>query len=156
MGAPATGGVAQDAMLELISFEIAGQTFCFDIRAVREIRGWTPATPVPQAPGYVIGLINLRGAIMPVVDLRARLGLGKTSPSSRHVIVVIDDGSRVAGLLVDGVEETFRVEPTSAQAPPDLGIADIDQFVDGVIPSQDRLISRLVVGRLLPDLAQAA
>jgi purine-binding chemotaxis protein CheW len=145
-----------EARLELISFEIAEQTFCIDIRAVREIRGWTPATPVPQAPAYVQGLINLRGAVMPVIDLRARLGLGETQPTSRHVIVVIDDGERDAGLLVDGVEETFQIDASVPQAPPELGTATTDRFVDAIIPTGDRLISRLVVGHLLPEPAMAA
>lgn len=146
----------EDAQLELISFEIAEQTFCIDIRAVREIRGWAPATPVPLAPDYVRGLINLRGAVMPVIDLRARLGLGQTAPTSRHVIVVIDDGERVAGLLVDGVEETFQVDASSPQPPPALGIAEAECFVDAIIPTDGRLISRLVVSRLLPEMALAA
>lgn len=66
--------------LELISFCIGEQEFCIDVKTVREIRGWTPATPIPHAPGFLKGVINLRGAIMPVIDLRNRLGLGVTIP----------------------------------------------------------------------------
>lgn len=139
-----------DGMLELISFEIGGQEFCIDVRSVREIRGWTPATPMPQSPGYVLGVINLRGVIMPVLDLRSRLGLGTTEPSSRHVIVVIEQDTRTAGVLVDRVQETFQVAASLLQAPPSMGLQLGDHFVDAIIPLGDRMLSRLVVGALLP------
>src|SRR5215475_15482288 len=90
---------------ELISFRIGAQEFCVDIMAVREIRGWTQATPLPQAPNYVCGVINLRGAVLPIVDLSARLGLGVTQPDVRNVIIVVRIGPRLVGLLVDAVSE---------------------------------------------------
>lgn len=144
-----------EQLLELISFDIAGQAFCIDIRGVREIRGWTPATPMPQTPDYVKGLINLRGAVMPVLDLRSRLGLGVTEPSSRHVIVVVQQGRQIAGLLVDGVEETFRVSLDQLQPPPSLG-PDVGQpFVDAVLPMEGRMLGRLAVSALLPEALAA-
>ena len=145
-------------MLELIAFEIGGQEYCIDVRSVREIRGWTPATPMPQTPDYILGVINLRGAVMPVLDLRRRLGLGKTEPSSRHVIVVIQHGPRMAGVLVDGVQETFQLAASLLQAPPAMDSDSNDQFVDAIIPLEGRMLSRLVVGSLLPleQQAQAA
>lgn len=136
--------------LELISFEIGDQEFCIDIRTVREIRGWTAATPLPQAPDYIRGVINLRGSIMPVLDLRARLGLGITEPSSRHVIVVVQESDRCAGLLVDGVQETFTIDASLPQDPPDLGDDPERRFVDAIIPLDGRMMSRLVVDRLMP------
>ena len=66
---------------ELISFRIGEQEYCVDIMAVREIRGWTPSTPLPQTPGYIRGVINLRGAVLPVMDLAARMGLPPVEPS---------------------------------------------------------------------------
>ncbi len=143
-------GPEKDAMLELISFEIGGQEYCIDVRSVREIRGWTPTTPMPQTPDYILGVINLRGAVMPVLDLRCRLGLGKTEPSSRHVIVVIQHGTRMAGVLVDGVQETFQLAASLLQAPPAMDSDANDQFVDAIIPLEGRMLSRLVVGSLLP------
>ncbi len=144
-------------ILELISFEIAGQEFCIDIRAVREIRGWTPATPLPQTPHYVQGVINLRGAVIPVLDLRERLDLGKTEPSSRHVIVVIQHEDSIAGLVVDGVQETFQVKAELMQPPPAVTSPDATRFVDAILPLEGRMLSRLVVGALMPAFeAQAA
>jgi len=145
-----------DSTLELISFEIADQEFCIDIRTVREIRGWSPATPMPQTPDYIVGVINLRGLVVPVLDLRNRLGLGRTEPSSRHVIVVIQHEGRVAGLLVDGVQETFQVDSTLLQPPPAMGSTATDRFVDAILPLDGRMLSRLVVGSLLPAEGRVA
>ncbi len=144
-------------MLELISFEIGGQEYCIDVRSVREIRGWTPTTPMPQTPDYVLGVINLRGAVMPVLDLRCCLGLGRTEPTSRHVIVVVQHETRMAGMLVDGVQETFQLAASLLQPPPMMGSDANEQFVDAIIPLEGRMLSRLVVGSLLPQaIAQAA
>lgn len=146
-----------DDKIELISFEIADQEFCIDIRAVREIRGWTAAVRMPHTPAYMLGVINLRGLVMPVLDLRARLGLGETVASARHVIVVVQDGTRVAGLLVDSVQETFMVEASLLQEPPCMDSTETDRFVDAIIPLERRMLSRLVVSSLLPrDMPLAA
>ena len=138
------------ATLELISFEIGEQSFCIDVKTVREIRGWTPATPMPHTPDYILGVINLRGAVMPVLDLRNRLGLGITTPTSRHVIVVIQHEARLAGLLVDGVQETFEVQTSLLQPPPMLDYTCGERVVDAILPLEGKMLSRLVVGALLP------
>jgi purine-binding chemotaxis protein CheW len=138
------------ALLELISFEIAGQEFCIDIRRVREIRGWTAATPLPHAPPWVLGVTNLRGAVMPVLDLRRRLGLGVTEPNSRHVVVVVQQDEQIAGLLVDGVQETFQVAHDLMQAPPAMMASGAEPLVDAVLPIDGRMLSRLVMETLLP------
>src|ERR1700684_2210346 len=91
------GGAAR----ELISFRVGAQEFCVDIMAVREIRGWTAATALPQSPTYVRGVINLRGAVLPIVDLAARLGFASADPTARHVIIVTQIGDQLVGLLVD-------------------------------------------------------
>lgn len=147
---------AETGEIEVISFEIAGQEFCIDIRAVREIRGWTPATPLPNAPSSVLGVINLRGVIMPVIDLRSRLGLGATEPTARHVIVVIHHAQRTFGLLVDGVQESFRFEASALQPPPELGAGAEAAVIDAILPWEGRLITRLVVAALMPAAPRAA
>lgn len=147
--------LAQPGQLELISFEIGGQEFCIDISVVREIRGWTAVTAMPQTPDYIRGVINLRGTVMPVLDLRNRLGLGLTEPSSRHVIVVVQVESRMVGLLVDAVQETFMVDAALLQTPPAMDTIG-EQFVDAIIPLEGRMLSRLVVGALMPGGAALA
>ena len=150
-----TTSLAHPGQLELISFEIGGQEYCIDISVVREIRGWTPTTAMPQTPDYIRGVINLRGTVMPVLDLRNRLGLGRTEPSSRHVIVVVQQDTRMVGLLVDAVQETFMVDAALLQAPPDMD-TNGNLFVDAIIPLEGRMLSRLIVGALMPGGARLA
>jgi purine-binding chemotaxis protein CheW len=145
-----------DDRIEVITLVVKDVEFCVDIKAVREIRGWTAATPVPHSPPYVKGVINLRGVVMPVLDLAAQLDLGMTEPTSRHVIVVAQCGDKLAGLLVDSVQETFHVSAAQLQAPPAVCERDGDSVVDAILPLEGRMISRLVVGRLVQHQAPLA
>lgn len=140
---------ADHGKLELISFEVAGSEFCIDIRLVREIRGWMPATPIPQAATYVKGAVNLRGTIVPVIDLRARLGLGVTEPTERHVVIIIQHDGEQAGLLVDGVQETLDVDPALLQQSYVHKGMGKGRFVDAMLPLEGRMLSRLVAPALL-------
>ena len=94
---------SDDGVRQYIKFLATGQEYATDIMGVREIRGWTETTVVPHAPEYVRGVINLRGIVLPVIDLKARLGLGMTEASSAHVIIVLESGTRITGILVDAV-----------------------------------------------------
>ncbi len=140
---------AGEGVRQLISFCVGEQEFCVDVTTVREIRGWTPATPIPQSPDYLRGVINLRGAIMPVVDLRNRLGYGLTEPEARHVIIVVECADRLAGVLVDAVCDTLTVDEAQIQAAPQTGHAD-QAFVRGIIPMEDRLITYLSMEDIFP------
>jgi purine-binding chemotaxis protein CheW len=149
-------GATTRAQVELISFEIAGQEFCIDISSVREIRGWTEPTPMPNAPPYVLGVINLRGVVMPVLDLRARLGLGETTCTARHVFVVVEQGDHIVGLMVDAVQETFTVDADSLQTPPMLDYGDRGPLVDAILPLGTRMLARLILDALLPETVSEA
>ncbi len=139
---------------ELISFRIGEQEFCVDIMAVREIRGWTPATPVPHSPRFVRGVINLRGAVLPVVDLADRLGLGTAVETARHVIIVVQIGSKVVGLLVDAVCDILSTADHVVQKTPDLAGDQMQSFVKGLIALEGRMISLIDLGLVL-DAHQA-
>src|SRR3569833_3379083 len=106
---------------ELISFQIGEQEFCVDITSVREIRGFTPATPVPHAPAYMRGVINLRGAVMPVIDLGSRLGMQTSEPTARPIIIVAKVGAHSVGLVFDAVCETFACGPGRGRPRPERG-----------------------------------
>ena len=136
---------------ELIAFRIGDQEFCVDIRAVREIRGWAPATPLPGAPAYVRGVINLRGAVLPLVDLSGRLGLGSAVSSARHVIIVARLGMRTVGLLVEAVSDILSISEDAIQATPDVACDTVRSFVKGVIPMDGRMISLIALDGLLPE-----
>lgn len=138
---------------ELISFRIGEQEYCVDIMAVREIRGWAPATPLPQSPPYVRGVINLRGAVLPVIDLANRLGFGVTEPSARNVIIVVRIGNRVVGLLVDAVSEILTTTTDAIQPTPDVACDAVKRFVKGILTVEGRMISWIVLDQILPDQA---
>lgn len=144
-----------DGTMEIIVLEVADAAFCIDIGSVREIRGFTASTPLPQAPDFVLGVINLRGAVMPVLDLRARLGLGSTEATGRHVIVVVQHEGQTAGLLVDAVQETMILDVAQLQSPPRYEGGPEEAFVDALIPLEGRILSRLSVPSLLPQEAMA-
>jgi purine-binding chemotaxis protein CheW len=136
---------------ELISFRIGDQEFCVNIMEVREIRGWTPATPLPQAPPFVRGVINLRGAVLPIVDLGARLGLGAADPSARHVIIVAQVQNQVVGLLVDAVSDILSVTDEEIQPTPDVASEMVRTFVRGLLCIDGRMVSFISLDRVLPD-----
>lgn len=144
-----------DDTLELISFRIDDQDFCLDIMAVREIRGWTAATPLPHSPSYVRGVINLRGAVLPIIDLRARLGLGACEPSARSVIIVVHIDKRLVGLLVDSVSEILAANRASIQPTPNVGCDTVSRFVRGIIAQEGRMISWIALDDILPEQEEA-
>jgi purine-binding chemotaxis protein CheW len=135
---------------ELISFRVGAQEFCVDVMAVREIRGWSPTTPLPRAPPYVRGVINLRGAVLPILDMAARLGFPLAEPTSRHVIVVVAIGSRLVGLLVDSVSDILVATDSDLQATPDVRCDQIQAFVSGIVVLEDRMIGVVALDELLP------
>ncbi|MEF2074776.1 chemotaxis protein CheW [Consotaella aegiceratis] len=141
---------------ELVAFRIGEQEFCVDIMSVREIRGFAAATPLPHAPHYVNGVINLRGTVLPIVDLAARLGFGATQPTARSVTIVVAVGGQVVGLLVDGVSDILTVTDDLLQPTPDVSSDLARSFVQGVMAFEGRMISLIAVDNVLPpkmDLA---
>ncbi len=148
--------VAAAGRSELVSFHVGSQAFCVDIMGVREIRGWAPATPLPHSPAYVNGVINLRGAVLPVVDLAARLDLGVTEPTARSVIIVARICGRLVGLLVDAVSDILTITDDMIQPTPDVACASVDAFVTGVLALDGRMISLISLDRILPASASAA
>jgi purine-binding chemotaxis protein CheW len=141
---------------ELISFQIGEQEFCVDITSVREIRGFTPATPVPHAPDYMLGVINLRGAVMPVISLGARLGMETSEPTARHVIIVAKVGDHSVGLVVDAVCETFAVTAEQIQPLPDLGGDAMKSVVRGFLQVEERMISLISLDTILDEAVSEA
>ena len=136
---------------KLIAFRIGAQEFCVDIMIVREIRGWTPATILPHAPAFVSGVINLRGAVLPIIDLARRLGFPPSKPTARNVIIVAQIAKQTVGLLVDAVSDILTIADGNIQPTPELAPTDqIKAFVRGLLPIDGRMISLLSLDRVLP------
>src|SRR6478752_5953853 len=141
---------------ELIAFRIGDQEFCVDIMSVREIRGWTPATAMPHSPSYMKGVINLRGAVLPIIDLSARLGMKPTEPTQRHVIIVAQVHRKVVGLLVDAVSDILTVSEDNVQPTPEIASELQRQFARGIMAIEKRLICLLELEAIFPDAESEA
>ncbi|GAA0564891.1 chemotaxis protein CheW [Rhizomicrobium electricum] len=133
---------------QYITFIANGQEFAANIMAIREIRGWTDTTPLPHVPDYVRGVINLRGIVLPVVDLKARLGLGMTEATAKHVIIVVADGSRTTGILVDAVSDIITVSNADVQPPPDVMQCGNDGHIDGIAVIDGRMVTLLAISHM--------
>ncbi|WP_363346894.1 chemotaxis protein CheW [Methylocystis echinoides] len=136
---------------EFIAFHVGEQTYCIDIIAVREIRGWTPATPLPHAPPFVRGVINLRGSVLPVVDLAARLGLPIKEPTARHAVIVVQSNGQIVGLLVEAVSNIMTISADAIQPTPEVASDLSRSFIKGIVAADKEVISVLIVKNLLPD-----
>ena len=142
---------------QLITFEIADKRLGVDIMAIREIRAWSPATPLPNVPAHVRGVVNLRGVVLPVLDLRCRLGWGDTDPTARHVIIVVRIGEQLQGLIVDAVNDIVSVAPEAMQPLPDMGDVEASRYLDGLATIEDRMILILALDRLVDQpMSEAA
>jgi purine-binding chemotaxis protein CheW len=136
---------------EFIAFHVGEQTYCIDIITVREIRGWTPATPLPHAPSFVRGVINLRGSVLPVVDLAARLGLPVKEPSARHAVIVVQFNHQIVGLLVEAVSNIMMISPDAIQPTPEIASDVSRSFIQGIVAADKEVISVLIVKNLCPE-----
>ena len=114
------------------------------------------ATPLPHAPPHVLGMMNLRGAILPVIDLGARLGLGPASPSASSVVVVAQIGEAQMGLVVDAVSDILTVTEGLIQPPPEVGSQESAAYVAGVMTTDTGIVSLLSLDHILPADIQAA
>ncbi len=140
-----------DVRNEIVSFAIGEQAFCLDIGHVLEIRGWTSTTTLPHAPDYVVGMMNLRGAVLPVIDLSMRLGLGKTIPESRHVIIIAHIAEKSVGFLVDAVSNIITVNTADMQPTPEVSSTKTAAFIRGVYMLEDTIVRAIDVHQIMPQ-----
>jgi purine-binding chemotaxis protein CheW len=129
------------ASAQFITFTIGTEEYGVDIMAVREIKGWTETTSVPKAPEHVRGVINLRGIIVPIFDLRARFGQGTTQTTKSHVVIIVAIGTRVVGLLVDAVSDILTIERAEIRPIPDMERAAEDAFLEGLVALDQRMVT---------------
>jgi purine-binding chemotaxis protein CheW len=143
---------------ELITFQVEGQVFALDIMAIREIRAWTPVTRLPRVPSYVAGVVNLRGTVLPVIDLAARLGWAPVEASPRHAIIVTQTGSRQTGLIVESVSDIVTIDWDTLQPPPSTADSNVVPFLAGLAAMDDQMVMVLELAALGDSeiLAEAA
>jgi purine-binding chemotaxis protein CheW len=142
--------------LQLITFQLGELNFGIDIMAIREIRAWSPTTTLPHVPAHVRGVVNLRGVVLPVIDLSARLGWGLIQPTARHVIIVVHIGEQLQGLIVDAVTDVVNISSGDIQPAPETGAGPANHYLEGLVPVGDRMVMLLALERLAGDSAALA
>lgn len=141
----------QPTSREVVTFHVGDQEFCVDIRNVREIRGWSPVTTLPHSPEFIMGVLNLRGIVVPIIDVSARLGLGPTTPCPRHVIIIAEMAGRTAGFLVSAVSKMLELDETAIQPLPEASRpAQEGGFTQGLIATPDGMLRLLDLSTLFP------
>jgi purine-binding chemotaxis protein CheW len=149
--ASAHSPVAGVATQQVLTFSLESDSYGLDIMRVQEIRGWTPVTRIPKLPTHVLGVLNLRGSVVPIIDLRARFNLAPAAFTALSVIVIlsakISSGERDFGLVVDGVSDVVDIRTSSIQEAPYLG-ARVD-FIRGLVIAAGRMLILLDVDELI-------
>ncbi len=136
-------------LLQLVSFQVGEEEFAVDILKVQEINRMVDITRVPKSPHFVEGVINLRGKVIPIIDLRKRLRVTNTEYSRQTRIVVVDIEGKVIGLIVDAVSEVLRLPAETIEPPPHM-VSNVDvEYIKGVGKLDDRLIILLDLNTLL-------
>lgn len=138
---------------QFLTFIMADEEYGVDILSVQEIRGWESVTPIPKAPPHVKGVINLRGTIVPIVDLRQRFGLRNIDYGPLTVVIVlkveVEAGSRIMGIVVDAVSDVYSLSASEMKAAPDLGDQVNTSYIRGLCNVNSKMVIILDINQLL-------
>lgn len=132
--------IRQTSDIEFVIFSVAKQTFCLEITQIHEIRRWSPVTVMPHSPPDVMGVMNLRGAVIPIFDLATRFGLGSTQQNDRNVVIVSSIADKAVGLLVDSVSEIISIRTDDIKETPDVKSEATRECVQGVISIEGEMV----------------
>ena len=147
------GARAASAPSQFISFAIGDDQYGVDIMAVREIKGWSEITHLPKQPDYVRGVLNLRGVIVPIIDLRCRFDQGMTEATPLHVVIVVQIGPRMVGLLADRVLDIISFEASQVQPVPRVSAASRMDFLSGLVMVEGAMIALIDLSNMLSETA---
>ena len=136
---------------QFLTFLLDEQEYGLEIYKIKEIRGYSPITPIPNVPAHVRGVMNLRGTVLPVIDLRMKFKLPAVEYNKFTVITIVNVGGKTVGLLVDAVSDVLTVSVDSIREAPDFGSAVDTRFIRGVFQSRERLAVALNLEELLTD-----
>jgi len=151
-----TAKIDKEGSIELLSFVVGNHVYSVDIMKVREIRGWTETTSLPHAPSYVRGVINLRGTVLPVIDLALRLGLDAEEPTARNVVIVVDVSNTPVGLRVDAVSDILTINSEDLIPPPEFTDDISGTFLSAVTLVNEKMIRVLDLSQTLPRKSDIA
>lgn len=142
---------SEDPVLQWVTFRLQEETYGINVTQVREVLRLTEIAPVPGAPDYVIGIINLRGNVVTVIDTRRRFGLPTKESDDSSRIVIIEVEGQVVGILVDSVAEVVDLRASAIESAPNVGNDDSSKFIQGVTSREGELLILVDLNRLLSD-----
>ena len=147
------GGIetAQTNLVEYISFAIGIDQYGVEIMSVREIKGWSGVTHLPKQPEYVRGVLNLRGVMVPIIDLRCRFDQGMTEATPMHIVIIVQIGARLVGLLADRVLDIVSIERSKIQPVPRMESAAGAEFLSGLVTVDDAMLALIDLQHLLSE-----
>jgi purine-binding chemotaxis protein CheW len=134
---------------QFLSFVLGQEEYAIDILRVQEIRGYSTITAIPNTPNYIKGVMNLRGAVVPVVDLRAKFGMPEVPYNKFTVIIVVTVGTRIAGLVVDAVSDVLNIARSEIERTPEFDTAVDTSFMTGLAKSGEKLVLLLDIERVM-------
>ncbi|EAR09415.1 chemotaxis protein CheW [Reinekea blandensis] len=146
-----TAKAGDDPILQWVTFRLENETYGINVMQVREVLRYNEIAPVPGAPSYVLGIINLRGNVVSVVDTRERFGLAGTEITDNTRIVILETDSQVVGILVDAVAEVVYLRQSEIETAPNVGNEDNARFIQGVSHKNDELLILIEIKNLLTD-----
>ena len=159
MAVPASAENDAPDSSQFLTFVCAGEEYGVDILCVQEIQGWDGVTRVPYTPPYLLGVMNLRGVIVPVVDLRTRFGVAQRAPDGSTVVIVVrvhsERGEKTAGIVVDAVSEVYSVTPDNIKPTPDLGAVADGACVRGLASVDGKMVMLLDIDKLVASCVEA-
>lgn len=134
--------------VQFLTFTVGDEEYGVDIMTVREVTGWSQTTRLPNTPAYMRGVLNLRGVVIPIFDLRGRFGGNHTEATDKHVVVILAIGNRIAGVLVDAVSDILTVNSNEIKESPNADTHLDDRFVQGLIAVEERMVVLLDMEKL--------
>jgi purine-binding chemotaxis protein CheW len=143
------------ASTEFISFAIGDEQYGVDIMAVREIKEWSGVTQLPNQPDHMRGVLNLRGVMVPIIDLRCRFGQGLTDATPMHIVIVVQVGNKTVGLLADRVLDINSVEGSRIQPVPQVSRAFQANFLSGLVTIESTMIALINLNNLLSERSES-
>lgn len=136
---------------QFLTFNLGEELYGVDILRVQEIKGYTAVTKIPNTPPHIKGVLNLRGTIVPIVELRTKFGMPTIDYTAFTVIIVVVVRDKVMGLVVDAVSDVLNIDKKDIQSPPQFGVKVDVSFLNGIGKSGDKLVALLDIDRMLPE-----
>jgi len=146
---PSAGGERLPGNVQFVSFFVGKDQYGVDIMAVREIKGWSDITPLPRQPEYIRGVLNLRGVMVPIIDLRSRFGQGMTQATPMHIVIIVQIAARLVGLLADQVSDIIAVDASRIQAVPKIARGSRVELLSGLVTVEQSLLALIELSNLI-------